>query len=64
MQSVKRSTNLVSNNEKDQISDLLKLTDKIGVSSTRHDNHDYLSKLQNGNKSKDQSIFTYKPLSP
>lgn len=45
--------------------DLLKITDKIGVASTRHSNQDYLSKLQNGYKSKEitasSNIFVYKP---
>lgn len=42
----------------DQMSDLLKLTDKVGVASTRHVADDYLSKLQ-GQRSKD--VYVYKP---
>ena len=47
-------------NTDSHLGDLLRLTEKVGVASTRHKEGDYLSKLQNGYKSKDQ-IFVYKP---
>jgi hypothetical protein len=41
--------------------DLLKITDKVGVSSTRHVGEDYLSKLQNSYKPSAKDVFVYKP---
>jgi hypothetical protein len=41
--------------------DLLRITDKVGVSSTRHVGEDYLSKLQNNYKPTPKDVSVYKP---